>query len=43
MAAYRAIEYEFDGNPFFWEADKGSGHSVRCIKGNLPEETKGNE
>ena len=32
MAAYRAIEYEFDGNPLFWESDKGTGYSVRCVK-----------
>jgi uncharacterized protein (TIGR02145 family) len=32
MAAYRAIDYEFDGYPLFWESDKGNGYSVRCIK-----------
>jgi uncharacterized protein (TIGR02145 family) len=32
MAAYRGIEYEFDGYTMFWESDKGTGYSVRCIK-----------
>lgn len=32
MAAYRAIEYEFDGITLFWESDKGTGYSVRCVK-----------
>ena len=32
MAAYRAIDYQFDGYPLFWESDKGTGYSVRCIK-----------
>jgi uncharacterized protein (TIGR02145 family) len=31
MAAYRGIEYEFDGYTMFWESDKGTGYSVRCI------------
>ena len=32
MAAYRGIEYEFDGYTMFWESDKGTGYAVRCIK-----------
>ena len=43
IAVYKEIEYEPDGNLSYYFPNKGSGYSVRCIKGNLPEETKGNE
>jgi uncharacterized protein (TIGR02145 family) len=39
IAVFKEIEYEFDGNPIFFQSNKGYGLSVRCIKGNLPEKT----